>query len=730
MNLRTLARRTFAALSLTIAAAALPGSAAAQSQSDLVTPTPWLFYTAVPFSTVEAQAANGYRVVDIEVEDDSPLRVSAVLVRNSGEYGKGWWWYFGVTALEISQLTSQNNARLIDIEPYMTSGGLRYAVVMIPNNGADFSAVHGFQTDRTFSQVVSWLNANPSLRILDIQPYRSGITTRYAFTYVQNAGALASPFWLQMNTTPQVIADTLNQNDARIIDLEIHEDTDRVTALMVPNDGNLWYWFYGMTFSQADQVATQHACRLIDYQQYRTSSGETRYAAVLRRNNGDLAVDAVTAMRAEVDFDATVGVLMRRLDGTPTTIAGNEQHKVFEPAALMKTVHHFAAMRDVAVDHTTLSSPMIENVGSLETCPNGTNPEVRSLGTVLRDMMEASSSSATEAVRERYGASFIQAVAAGFGATNVALNHTLGCFCGSTRNEITLSDLADLHQSVVAGSMGESRDDFYDLMTNRTDFGMGIYDTAALLTAELDASSLSPSERGAFASGLRVAQKGGSYTCVTFTGRKDHRSRGGYLRLPFRSGCSTVFREYFIGSWVNDATSSSSAENAVGVAIYTLYRDRLRAAIASWEAASCSDPFLNYCQANPNSTGAIGIATASGSAFVANNSLRIDASQLPANTFGFLLVAPSPAFVPSPGGSSGVLCLGGPIGRYQNAIMNSGATGEMSLQIDLGAIPRPSGSPTAVQGGDTLYFQWWHRDVAPNGSTTSNFTNGVRTTFI
>jgi hypothetical protein len=137
----------------------------------------------------------------------------------------------------------------------------------------------------------------------------------------------------------------------------------------------------------------------------------------------------------------------------------------------------------------------------------------------------------------------------------------------------------------------------------------------------------------------------------------------------------------------------------------------------------------NYCTANPNSTGQTGLIAASGSAIVANNDLTLEASRLPNNAFGYFLTSLTQANTPNPGGSLGVLCLGGSIGRYTGPgqIQNTGQTGAFSLLLDLNQIPTPTGFVQAVVG-QTRNFQAWHRDSV-GGAAVSNFTNGLAVTF-
>jgi hypothetical protein len=138
----------------------------------------------------------------------------------------------------------------------------------------------------------------------------------------------------------------------------------------------------------------------------------------------------------------------------------------------------------------------------------------------------------------------------------------------------------------------------------------------------------------------------------------------------------------------------------------------------------------NYCTANANSTGQTGLISGSGSASVAANNLTLATSSLPLNSFGYFITSLTQAITPNPGGSQGVLCIGGMIGRYTGPgqIKNSGATGSFSLLLDLTQIPTPTGFVPAVVG-QTRNFQSWHRDSV-GGVATSNFTNALSVTFL
>lgn len=126
------------------------------------------------------------------------------------------------------------------------------------------------------------------------------------------------------------------------------------------------------------------------------------------------------------------------------------------------------------------------------------------------------------------------------------------------------------------------------------------------------------------------------------------------------------------------------------------------------------------CVPVPNSTGVGARLQARGSVFVAADDLTLDASSLPPNVFGLFIVARSAGSVPMVGGGEGTLCVGGGIGRYNGSVQNTGAAGTANLVVDLGAVPTPNALVPAVPG-ETLHFQFWHRDVV-GGLPTSNLT--------
>jgi len=138
-----------------------------------------------------------------------------------------------------------------------------------------------------------------------------------------------------------------------------------------------------------------------------------------------------------------------------------------------------------------------------------------------------------------------------------------------------------------------------------------------------------------------------------------------------------------------------------------------------------------YCSpAVVNTSGASATIIATGSTVAANNNVTLTASSMPLNQFGFFLTSMTQGNVANPGGSNGVLCLGGTIGRYVGPgfIKNSGATGSFNLMLNL--TQTPAGPVfVSIAPGQTWNFQAWFRDIGPMGQPQSNFTDGRSITF-
>ena len=128
----------------------------------------------------------------------------------------------------------------------------------------------------------------------------------------------------------------------------------------------------------------------------------------------------------------------------------------------------------------------------------------------------------------------------------------------------------------------------------------------------------------------------------------------------------------------------------------------------------------SYCKSTVNSSGLPGRMTVRGSDVVSENYLVLEATQCPANTFGFFFFGSLQANIPL---GDGVLCVNGNMVRLTPPDITDGG-GLAERKVDLTAPPVAG----VIVPGTTWNFQFWFRDPA-GGPAGSNFTDAVQVDF-
>lgn len=138
-----------------------------------------------------------------------------------------------------------------------------------------------------------------------------------------------------------------------------------------------------------------------------------------------------------------------------------------------------------------------------------------------------------------------------------------------------------------------------------------------------------------------------------------------------------------------------------------------------------------YCSpAVPNASGLSGRLEVAGSPSVAAPGLALGAHDLPVSATVMFIASLQAGSIGQPGGSVGVLCLDGPIGRFNRPgqIVTADRFGQARLPVDLARLPHPALGVVAGLPDETWRFQAWYRDTA-GGVATSNFTDAVAVTL-
>ena len=177
----------------------------------------WWWYYGVDAATLGNHlSTNNARLISLKAYDigSGQIRFTAVMISNTGADATAWWWYYNATTADISSLVSTNNARLTQIHAYETGGQKRYAVVMVDNTG-DANKAWWWYYNASVATVVSAIQTN-NARLVDMD--RDPVTGN--LNVIMTSCASGCPYWWWYVGVPQdQLLDVVNQNGARVIDV-------------------------------------------------------------------------------------------------------------------------------------------------------------------------------------------------------------------------------------------------------------------------------------------------------------------------------------------------------------------------------------------------------------------------------------------------------------------------------------------------------------------------------
>jgi len=530
--------------------------------SNLATPVGWQWYQGVSASFLKRTVASqNERIVDLKVQSTSPLTFTAALVQNAGVYKSRSYWYYGQSADQLSQTVGSLDARIVSLDPYMVNGNLEFASLLVPNAGSAAKAWWWYygQTGDSISSSVQQNDA----RLIDLEPYDVDGQTYYADVMISNTGADAEGWWWYTGVSPDDISNLLNANDARLVNLAPQSDGS-FDLIMNQNDGQEYWWYYGMSASDLQTQATNDGARIFDIDSF-NNGGQTVFSAVLIDNSTDLETTVGNTLRAS-NPDPIAGAYLRQVDGP--TLADFNGEQQFEPASAIKIVLAVAALRAVQAGKAHLRDTITYYYDPSDPTNPGVDPDTYAhtrhnaakikLGAAIGQMLEVSDNRITEALEDRFSLPAINATASLIGMTGTVWTQTLGS--GIPGNFTTASDLALLYNNVLDGSLLDPAmlNEFQTLIINQTNYGNVFasevqQEAANVLGVDVDdpnAQTLADN----FLADMQWGAKGGSYDIWSDAGDEVDRTEGGYLELPFMNPDGSVTElDYTYGIFIDNA---------------------------------------------------------------------------------------------------------------------------------------------------------------------------------
>ena len=566
-------------LTLLVAASA----AFAQDPKEMQDPTSWLWRHGQTATQLDSLQNSGWRIIDIRVDQPSPLRFSAALVRSSGKYAASRAWYYG-TPSYVKGKVEGGGYRMTSIAPYVVNNSVRLAVACVKNSGSN-AKTWQWRYGYTASQVSSAISSFGG-RLQDLDSYVVNGNRRYVFTQIKNSGSSYRPWrWYAGWTINSIISNLGSGGPYRLYSLRRRSD-GRYNAIALRNVGSHkvshWWYYSASTESTLNAKWRQNGARIFSIDSFKI--GNTKYHAALMLNNSNALSTRIGDILRK-GTDGKTGLYLKRIGGS--TLAALQSSEQFEPASTIKVLPHVHAMRRVRLGFNKLTDKVLVYTGSTGSCPIKTGPKSEDLEFVLRRMMVNSDNNRTQAVVDKFGRTNINATAAALGMSKTKLLHVIGCGSAALANpnRVTLRDLGLLHEKVAGGYLGSQRDKFYEIMLESISNypTWGTVKASTIVDQEATKLSLTAAQRNGFKSLMKMAYKAGSYT-LTKNGKTGYYlSIFGWMKLPFRNGSKFAMREYTTGVFGEKATNSSKLRTALNSAATELLRTEIRNALATWK---------------------------------------------------------------------------------------------------------------------------------------------------
>lgn len=120
------------------------------------------------------------------------VQIAGVWVKNSGAFKRVWGWNPALTAAQLKTAVGRSQ-RIISLTTYLLNGQRLYAAVWVRNTGAEHRDWN-WSPSATFEELRQKLEDFPG-RLVSIDSFQEGATTRFAAAWVDADDSFAKPWW-------------------------------------------------------------------------------------------------------------------------------------------------------------------------------------------------------------------------------------------------------------------------------------------------------------------------------------------------------------------------------------------------------------------------------------------------------------------------------------------------------------------------------------------------------
>ena len=180
-----------------------------------VTSASWWYVDQSPTEVNNTAFASNARLVAVTAYNvGGAIKFAVVMISNTGADANSWWWYVDQTVSSLFQHSIDNNAQLTHISAYDVGGTTYYAGIMIPNTGEDAKSWWWY-IGVSPAQIQQFVSDNHA-RLIGIDAEPGGASTTFAVIMISDTGADAADWWWYFGQSPADISNSLLRHHALV----------------------------------------------------------------------------------------------------------------------------------------------------------------------------------------------------------------------------------------------------------------------------------------------------------------------------------------------------------------------------------------------------------------------------------------------------------------------------------------------------------------------------------
>lgn len=537
----------------------------------------WAFTTGTSAS-IRSLMSKGLSPVHIEPMANNPAVVSASLV----ETPRRAVWIHRVTLDKLDARLSNQSLRLTHLHamPEMNGKSIRISGIGVDNIGRR-GRVWLFFVNVKRNEIAEKEKLLESA-VIDLQAYMISGRVRYAMVMLRTKRSDAKTFWF----TGKSLSFISSRTRARRRLLKLSSLGSSFSGVFQASAPERNYFLPSVPVSKVRATAAQLGCRVTTFTVYASSkdaSPKERRAAVALVSNVNKATGRAIDALSKAQEGGRFGIYLKQLGGRVViSLNAGVPHEPGESIRTLHLVHVMAQVQQGAVTFRTKIGVPTRLTGGSKGCAGGRRRS-ESIEIAVQRMMKGDTRR-IEGIREYFQTRGILKTSRRLGM-KVVLGHRIGCVRSGGgdkggdegRNSVTLESWGSLYAGVSDVSSGSGKllssarsKQFFKVMPRLN----GVYDIAV---REMKRRKVNRSVRRRFLQTWGAWGVDGGYESAEGVWR----AMNGIVRMPFWTCKDVEVRMYALAWFVSGAKQVRLGKDIDGL-YGSMLEDTVRRAVASW----------------------------------------------------------------------------------------------------------------------------------------------------